>query len=408
MYHICFLQKVNKIQSINPQKIEIPFIVFPIFKKEQTTETTIFNMNPKSEFQDYRVPSIKTITFGELVKMVIIPKFQRPENEAHCKDILNFELKHKKDRGHFLFPNSSVIILGRSQNSQKMSVLDGQHRLSVIVKLIELNQKYEDEKQHVIIMYGNDEYFHDTYNRINSNMKADIILSKVTSEVINQFILLFKKNFKDFISSSKKPHRPNINIESFLKAIKDSKIVEILGIVDEKDLYAKITELNDFYSCFSKVDFKNCGIPFDESKIEKHGKKLYLGLWNNDFEFLARVIQKFRDNVPYLDQDHSLWSKQIKKIEDSLAKRKTEVECECCNKILDNEEGAEESDWCWKKSLYIGGEIKDKNVAFVCKDCIEKIGGKHGFNQYMRQLLENIPPSKTEKITSDTSLKIYG
>jgi hypothetical protein len=363
-------------------------------------------MNPQAEFQEPQPPTLKTITFGELTKMGVIPKFQRPENESHCNDILNFELKHKKERGHFLFPYSGVIVLGSCHNSQKMSVLDGQHRLSVIIKLIDINSKFAEEKVNVIFVYGDDEYFHDTYNRINSNMKADIILSRGISEVINQFIILWKKNFRDFQSNTKKPHKPNMNFESFLKAIKDSKIVEILGIVDEKDLYDKIIELNDFYKSFSKADFKKCGILFEDSKIEKNGKKLFLGLWNHDFEFLARVIQKHIDNIPYYEQDHCLWTKQIKKIEESIAKNKIEVECECCNKILN---GEEECDWCWKKSLYLGGEIKDKNVVYVCKECNEKIGGKYGFNEYMEQLLENIPSSKKQKTSSwFPSMKIFG
>jgi hypothetical protein len=352
-------------------------------------------MNPQqqSEPQPTQVPVFKTITFGEIIQMVVLPKFQRPEIESHSNEILNFELKHKKERGHFLFPNSGVIVLGSSPDSQKMSVLDGQHRLTVIMKLIQMNPKNAEEKVNVIMIFGDADYFHDTYNRINSNIKAEIILTRNITEVINQTIGILKKEFREFVSNTKRPHRPNINFENLLKAIKDSKIVEILGIVEEKDLYGKLMELNDYYKSFSKSDFKKCGIVYEDGKEEKNGKKFYLGFWNLDFEFLARIIQKHRDNIEYYEQDHSSWLKDMNKVKECLEEREAEMSiCGCC----ENEMVKEETEWCWKKSLYQGGEIKVENVVFVCGKCMEETG-KYGFVEVMASKKKVIEEKKMDK-----------
>jgi hypothetical protein len=339
-------------------------------------------MNPQQQFepQTTQAPVHKTVTFGEAVQMVVLPKFQRPENEIHTKEMLNNELKHEKERGHLLFPHTGVIVLGKTPGSKKMSVLDGQHRVSVMMKLIQINPKYSEEKVNIVIIHGDVDYFHDTYNSINSNIKADIMWSRNTTEVINQTITRLMKDFKEFSVTTKTPHRPNINFGNLLKAIKESKIVETLGVVEDEDLYGKLMELNDFYQCFAMTDFKKCGITLSKPGLEeKKGKKFYLGFWNKDFEFLARIIQKHRDNIPYYEQDHSLWANKVEKVTKSIEKRKDKVEgCGCCGKELVKEDNG----WCWKKSLYIGGKIEMGNVVFVCEQCMEETG-KQGFNEYM-------------------------
>ena len=155
----------------------------------------------------FKKSEIESVTFESLIQMLELPAFQRPEDEAHTKDIYNFEMKHMKDYGYFLFPG--VISVGFYVNGKKPIILDGQHRFSAIYKIIKQNPKFAKETTNILKIYGNEDYHFDIYNRINSNKKVDLIWARNTAEVINRTIDQIKKEFKDFTkTNAPRPQKP--------------------------------------------------------------------------------------------------------------------------------------------------------------------------------------------------------
>ena len=323
----------------------------------------------------YKKSEIETVSFQTLIQMVELPAFQRSEDEAHTKDICNFELKHMKDYGYFLFPG--VISLGIN-GTRKPIVLDGQHRISAIHKILVQYPKFANETVNVIKIYGNEDYHFDIYNRINCNKKVDLVWARNTTEVIHRTIDQLKKDFKDFTkTTAPRPQKPNINLTQLTQALIQTKIVETLGIIEPKDLYEKLMELNRWYGACSKKDFDQWGISYEQGKEEKQGKKFYLGLYNHDFEFIRRLILKYRDGVDYNEQDHHVMTyskedkqKESKYFDQASMNGQLDVVCECCGNGL-----TKKNFKCGlKKSFYQGGEREVGNMALICENCFLEMG----------------------------------
>lgn len=349
----------------------------------------------------YKKSEIESVTLEKVVNLVEIPNFQRSEDEIHTDDIFNFEVKHMKNYGYFLFPG--IISMGIIKDKEKMMVLDGQHRIKAIQKILLSYPQYSREKVNILKIFGTEDYHFDIYNRINCNKKVELIWAKNTAEVINRSMELLKKNFKDFTkTNAENPQRPNINIAQLTQALSESKIVETLKITDYKDLYDKLIEMNQWFSCCSKLDFKSWGIPYEEGKEEKNGKKFYLGLYNRDFEFIRSIIIRYRDNINYIDQQHNLniynsyHQKEEFKLWDELSnKGRKKINCSSCDCELKRD------NFCCvlKKSFYNGGKREKNNLVIVCEQCDLDIG-RQNFNDFMSKK-EEIIISDGKKEESD-------
>ena len=333
----------------------------------------------------FKKSEIETITFEKLIQMVELPAFQRSEDESHTRDIYNFEMKHFKDYKYFLFPG--VISLGVIA-TRKAIILDGQHRISAIHKILLKNPEFAKETINVLKIFGDEEYHFDIYNRINSNKKVDLIWARNTAEVINRTIDQLKKEFKDFTkSNAPRPQRHNINLTQLTQALTQTKIVETLGIIDAKDLYEKLIEINSYYGSWRKKDFDEWKIPYDPKKVEKEGKKFYLGLFNHDFEFIQRIILKYRDGIDFIDQDHSMNTissddkiNEGKYFDQLSSNGQNKVCCESCKGSLTKKTFK----WGMKQSFYHGGKRELNNLVVLCENCFVELG-RQNFQDYMSQ-----------------------
>jgi hypothetical protein len=146
-------------------------------------------------------------------------------------------------------------------------------------------------------------------------------------------------------------------------------------------------ELNRWYGACSKKDFDNWDVPYEQGREEKQGKKFYLGLYNHDFEFIKRMILKYRDGVEYNDQDHHVMSyskedkqKEAKYFEQLSMNGQLDVKCECCESPLTKKNYK----CAMKKSFYHGGEREATNLAVVCENCFVELG-RQNFQDFMNQ-----------------------
>jgi hypothetical protein len=348
----------------------------------------------------FKKPEIETITFEKLIQMVELPAFQRSEDESHTRDIYNFEMKHFKDYKYFLFPG--VISLGIIVN-RKAIILDGQHRISAIHKILLKNPEFAKETIYVSKIFGDEEYLFEIYNKINSNKKVDLILERNTADVINRTVALIKKNFKEFNSNAHKPRVPNINPDQLTQVLTNTKIVETLGIITPEDLYGKLMELNTYYSSTcTKRDFEKWEIKdlYEQAnRNEKFkAKNFYLGLYNQDFEFIGRIIMKYRYDKEYFDQEHRLnlissedKSKESKYFDQLSSNGRQNVCCQSCKLSLTKKTFK----WGMKQSFYHGGNRELDNLVVLCENCFVELG-RQNFQDYMSQKSEKKSDGKQE------------
>jgi hypothetical protein len=332
----------------------------------------------------FKQSEIQTITFQDLVSLVILPNFQRTEDEIHTLNIKSFELLHREDYGYFLFPG--IISLGYDIKTNKYLILDGQHRVSAINQIIKQYPEFRMEKINILKIYGSEEYYSDIYTRINMNKKVELVMSRNTNIVINSITDTIKKEWKEFVNTkSKKPQRPNINFDSLIEALRDSKIVEILNIVDPNELYQKLMEINEWYKNCPTFKLKKWIENYTEKKEEKNGKRFFLGLFNRDFEFIRRIILKYRDGIDYEKQNHQSKSieeenfgKNNKNIWNYFSNGNKKLGCGCCKSQID------ETDFSFilRKSYHQGGEYQINNLVIVCTECKAEIQGKN-FEDFM-------------------------
>lgn len=161
------------------------------------------------------------------------------------------------------------------------------------------------------------------------------------------------------------------------QALTQTKIVETLGIIEPQELYDKLIDLNSWYGACSKKDFESWGISYESGKEEKNGKKFYLGLYNHDFEFIRRIILKYRDGIDYPDQEHHViqYTREHKSLEGKLLEEQSlkgqlDVSCPCCDCVINKKNFKT----ALKKSFYHGGEREKENLLLVCENCFQEIG----------------------------------
>lgn len=255
--------------------------------------------------------SIVLIPINQLLKIVNVPNFQRPENTEHS-DVIYKALMTTPNEVNL----TGQISLGCISDTMdpifnlqrvEINIVDGSHRISALRKLVQTNPSIGEHLIDVCLyICKNDTMLYDIYMKINTNKKCDLYSTHSQTVIIQGVKNFIKKTYSKYISTADHPRVPNINLDQLGRELKNRNIIDKLNITTVDELTALITDLNIWYRSRPLINFEEWGLK-DSIKLtdcmQKGEIPFYLGLYNN-FEWLERIILHKRENIPYEEMIH--------------------------------------------------------------------------------------------------------
>jgi len=156
----------------------------------------------------------KQVSLADLCKIYRRPEFQREPNSSRIQEIKEDLLAEKKKYGSI--EPLGVIILGIYNNVTY--IIDGQHRFEAYKQL--------DEPRYIIVQEwkcSSMQEMEDHFRRINRYVPVESYVLNPKSVIIKQacdtLIRYIEKEYSAYLSKSKNPNFPYINIQTFRNII---------------------------------------------------------------------------------------------------------------------------------------------------------------------------------------------
>ena len=296
-----------------------------------------------------------------------IPDIQRGIIEESVKNIYDFQNNYFVTNGEYCLNGTiSIAIM-----NNVYYLIDGQHR----VEALKLLRKAYPER----IIALNIDYFYTSdidavYKFVNTNIpNAITTLGIDIYKIINDIEKFLVANFKQYLKTSKDPHKPSFNIQSLKTYIIENKIVDSFT---SRQFIDEIIALNTFYSTLSAENYKEFGVEKIYETLEiirQNTNKFYLGIYHK-FEWVHRIFSRIKYGIPYDQMNHysnSYRPKITKKLRNAIWDCElTKSNCYCCDDEIDYE-----SFECGHIiPLINGGETTVKNLKKICRICNNDMG----------------------------------
>lgn len=308
------------------------------------------------------------------------PDIQRPIDEERVLSLVDFQNDFYEKNGSYL-TNGTISIVEVVREGKNLStvkyLIDGQHRVSAFDCL---QKKYPERPISVLVDHyiTNDpsqiEYI---YKIVNSSKPVGIgNISISVYKIINDIEKFFKKHFKEYLTNTANPRRPNINMDKLKEQMIERKIIDV---TKQYDYLAGIIELNKFYSKIDDSTYMRWHVDkITSSKqiINSRISKFYLGFYAN-YEWLDRIADN-RDGIKFEDVQHyssTYRPKIIKAMRNKVwAKNKENTPtigyCFVCGEHIFP------SDFECGHVIPVcrGGLTVLENLEAICKDCNRRMG----------------------------------
>lgn len=221
----------------------------------------------------------------------------RGVNEERVDKIVSEQRELIQTTGSYLFCGA-IILFTRSgfDKSDNLMILDGQHRLSAIKRLVNMKNGPSSVKVETIVYYGLelDEDVRQMFRICNTNTEivGEYFLSgEYVKEAIDDFVNLITARFIPARIHGKR--RPNIRIDMFKNIIAENPDVIAVMLNHRDELLKKITQFSKrLAKVKSMADAKKlAGGNIPESILRGCKKKgLYYGLYKN-FEWFVDILE---------------------------------------------------------------------------------------------------------------------
>jgi 5-methylcytosine-specific restriction endonuclease McrA len=315
---------------------------------------------------------ICTIQIDTLMTLTNLPSFQRVEDETHTDAIyLSYERRYIETKQISIIGQISLSCI--VNNPQKFHILDGQHRLNALNKLM---TKYPETKSLIIdvCLYEceNEDVEFDIYTKINANKQVPLDTQRNLT-IMREILVYMTKKYKDYIKPSAKPQCPNINIYEMEKQIKNRGILE--KIETSTEFINSMEELNKYYQSLELYNFKEFGMK-DYNKIPDYyankNETFYPSLYRG-FEWVERIKMNLVNKIKYENMKHNFSTiskeKIPKKTREQVWKKrngdKITGNCFCCKKEL----SINEFQCAHIIARYYGGTTDISNLEPTCGSC---------------------------------------
>jgi hypothetical protein len=313
-----------------------------------------------------------------------IPEIQREIDIDRVDNIVTYQLEHYKKSNEFCFLGELTF----ANIDDNLFIIDGMHRYEAIKKLY---LRKPDYKICVNIIKTNSQLtIENIFCLLNKSEPVPEYIIKTTNDmtkrhIINAFIKLFKKEYKSYISKSKLPRCPHINIDNAFTNLLDS--IAFTKYQTGEELFRYFTWVNNYK--LQNINLENSNICIQKSE-NNETKILFLyndthGLWMNNESY----IQQYDEHIVifngkmYQDEDEDIDPTQHKKkkrktipkpVRNAVWKKIntncTEGLCICCENNVDiyNYECGHII------SFYNGGSDSEYNLVPICGMCNKSMG----------------------------------
>jgi hypothetical protein len=199
----------------------------------------------KSVLPTYEFP-IKSKIYTAFVKnkdfldFVKIPEIQREIDTEWVNNLKEQILKEKTKRGYYDFGLFDIACLNNT-----LYILNGQHRYAILNELdgdiiIELRIYHVKSEQEM----------NELFMKVNGSRPSVIMKSSTSQMKMNHVRKYLIAKYNSYITKSKNPRRPNINIDSLIEKLEEE---DLFTNMSHDDIINKIEQLNEMY-IYSKPD----------------------------------------------------------------------------------------------------------------------------------------------------------
>lgn len=346
---------------------------------------------------------MRLISFSKKSKPIsefnyVIPSIQRSIDDEHC-DKLYLYLKGMYDSSG-LYPIAGCISIALCGETEYL--IDGQHRMATYRRLM---REFPDRKLEVLIDYyevsGIDDV--DTLFKIVNTHKT-VSITKMDLDpykIINEVQKYFLTNFKQYMSTSERPHRPNISMARMETYIIDNDILRRGNITTGADFISRIKGLNQYYATVSAQQYEKWGIKGADQvlrKIAQHPTNLYFGLYSN-FEWLERICDSH--NSGDLDCVNSIRYPKQASQQHYCSTYRAPI-CKALRMKVWNSPLVAGKCYCCEADITIttfecghviplalGGETNCVNLKAICRQCNQDMGMRN-MEEYKARMMEQM------------------
>ena len=313
--------------------------------------------------------SFKQIAFMKENKELSLPPYQTDIDNDKIEEMIQ---SYYKNPSYLLYKNKVVIGVIQKDNTIKLYIIDGQHRIEVAYKIYMKDQT----KDILIFCYyylKSDDEMRDLFNEINKDsIKNQQYVS--IPELIRSNYEIFKKycidNWSKYFSESKSKSNKRYGISEFIDILTSKKYFErpinfIEDIKIKNDLFYSLIDYKTYYDENPEYFYKD-----EQNNIVK---EFIISLKNNNFiDYIIdnKIPDHYFKSSKILvspQQRLSLWIKYFGSLNDA--------ECsiyKCTNKIN------------YKVNGFEFGLIKAKHKEFnldnikpICSNCKKTMGNKN-------------------------------
>ena len=309
----------------------------------------------------------------DFVKEIVIPDIQRELDYEWIDKLENNILSGYHKDGYFTFNRFEIVFL-----NDVYYLVDGQHRYVVLNRLLGLYPNIQIEVR--VRQVTTEDEMNQWFSHLNNGRPTKIYKSVADKLTINLIRKYIAKKFPNFISNSKHPHRPNINLDKMEQRFIECDFIERSKLTFDK-IIEYINRLNDFYQYTSFNQWKAWNIFDVESIYNQCLKKspttpLFFGIYKN-YEWIDRILYVSLNEGNFSSFKHTMTTKRVS-IPNNLRKtvwlkHNDNVivgSCYCCANELeyDNMECGH------KVPLCFGGTTNKENLEPICRSCNSSMG----------------------------------
>jgi len=283
-------------------------------------------------------------TIDKLVALpIIIPEVQRDLNIDRVNEISNYQIEFYRKNNTFGYIGELTL----AKIDEQFIIIDGFHRY------MSMKQIYLQHPSYIIslniITPSSNLSINEIFTLINLNEPVpDYIIKTILDSnkrtILDEFSKLFLSEFKIYISKSKSPNRPNINLNELLDKLADSDIYKKVSSATEIFNYVKYINVNKW----KMMDDKNSSRCLD--KALKHCKSVLYITNDKDDEWMNNInwITEFINSLTFKKNNKiKLEDIQVKKKRKVLPKtirlqvwtkyypNSMQGYCKCCKKEID-------------------------------------------------------------------------
>lgn len=166
---------------------------------------------------------------------------QRDLEHERVKSIVTYQTR-RHEAGHGLFFVGDIVVW---EANNTYLVLDGQHRLEAMKRLVALDPGFEVSID--ILRAPPGMTIESAFELINSGVPVPDYIKTASGKarrrpVLDRLGILLSRHFGAFVSASARPHVPNINVTQFLERVNESAIID--GFETGDDLFHYVEWIN--------------------------------------------------------------------------------------------------------------------------------------------------------------------